>query len=662
MLPPVRPGIALRSLVLSCALVFGLLVGTPGTAQAATKAPSGLSVRSHSNNAVRLTWKPVAKAAGYEVKYASNSKLKRASFVKVTAAVVEIGGLKASRKYYFKVRALKADGTALTSYGKTRKIKTRSKKSYTALSPASLSAIANHGDELTMSWTPQGTTNRYLLRWATKKSMKKAESRTVTGTTTVLEGLKRGTPYYLTVEVRSDRNKSLSQRTSVVKVTTAKLISFGTPTGVVVSRVNPTDITVSWNPVRKAPLYRISYTAGDGDTGYIFTGGTTTLVSGLVANTGYAVSVQAVDAASQPAGEFSPAVAVTTPTAAAALRVASYNIHCHTCSPSIADPAANDQPWTIRRDYVIETIRKADPDVVALQEAQQSWLDDPNDSGSRKLDLSQFEDLTQRLGNPWELTNKNRNNCVKSKTPTDCVYADQGASNGTKVIFNSARLVLKRQGSTLLPAASSDNPGWTDPDPYPRWVAWAVFQQRSTGKQFVFADIHLEPRNDDSSDNPYPGTTFFGNIRRAQSVAALTRLGELNSAGLPIVLAGDAASSRAEFGGNLPYPVLTTQLVDPLGGTSYNAPATAPAGTRINIAFNSVNKYDRVARRYTPSGEGYDAAKNSAYNGAYNDYILVSPSIRIAEFEQVVDVDAYGRFVGVIPSDHNLIRATLWLP
>lgn len=661
MLPTVRPSIALRSLMLSCALVFGLLLGTPVTAQAATKAPSGLSVRSYSNNAVRLSWNPVKKAAGYQVKYSSSSKLKHASYLKVAGTVAEIGGLKASRKYYFKVRALKADGTALTKYGKTKKMKTRSKKSYSALSPAGLTAIANYGDELTLAWAPQGTTNRYLLRWATKKSMKKAKSRTVTGTTMILEGLKRGTPYYVTAEVRSAKNKSLSQRTAVVKITTAKLISFGTPTGVSISSVNPTDFTVSWNPVRHAPLYRISYTASDGDTEYLFTASTTATMSGLIANTAYSVRVQAVDAASQPAGEFSPATAVTTPTAEAGLRVASYNIHCHTCSPSIADPAANDQPWTVRRDYVIDAIRKADPDVVALQEAQQSWLDDPNDSGSEKLDLSQFEDLTERLSTPWELTNKNRNNCVKSKTPTDCVYADQGASNGTKVIFNSARLVLKRQGSTLLPAASSDNPGWTDPDPYPRWVAWAVFQQRSTGKQFLFADIHLEPRNDDSTENPYPGTTFFGNIRRAQSVAALTRLSELDSGGLPIVLAGDAASSRTEFGGNLPYPILTTQLVDPLGGTSYTAPATAPAETRINIAFNSVNKYDRVARRYTPYGQAYDAAKNNAYNGAYNDYILTSP-MRISEFEQVANVDSLGNFIGVIPSDHNLIRATLWLP
>jgi len=35
----------------------------------------------------------------------------------------------------------------------------------------------------------------------------------------------------------------------------------------------------------------------------------------------------------------------------------------------------------------------------------------------------------------------------------------------------------------------------------------------------------------------------------------------------------------------------------------------------------------------------------------------------VSEYEQVVHVDLLtGEFVGVIPSDHNLIRASLWLP
>ncbi|HRA05862.1 MAG TPA: hypothetical protein PKV13_04500, partial [Propionicimonas sp.] len=69
-----------RALLLSIALVVGLMVGAPTQAQASPKAPSGLTRASYSNNAVRLTWKAVKGAAAYQVKYASNSKLKKASY------------------------------------------------------------------------------------------------------------------------------------------------------------------------------------------------------------------------------------------------------------------------------------------------------------------------------------------------------------------------------------------------------------------------------------------------------------------------------------------------------------------------------------------------------------------------------------------------------
>ena len=563
MLLPTRVGAAASAVVLAFTLVLGLLAAAPTAAQAAPNAPTGLSVASYSSNAVRLRWTPVDGAAAYRIRYATNSKFTHSKSVRSTAPQVEIGSLKASKTYYFKVRALRVDGAALTSYGRTTKVRTRSKKSYVALSP----------------------------------------------------------------------------------------------TGLVLSPVNATDLTASWTAARKASRYKVAVSAnGFKTTTYVTTMATTVKVKGLIGNTSYAVKVRAVTSSGKAAGQYSDVVRTTTPLREAPLRVATYNIHCHNCSPASADPTADEQPWTLRRTHVAAAITEADPDVVALQEAQQSWLDD-----SPKGGLSQFEDLVARLGSPWTLANPHRNNCVKSTTPTDCVYADQGASSGTKIIFREDRLQLLSEGSKKLTPLSTTSKA--------RYVAWAFLQQRSTGKKFLLADIHLEPGNDSNSASvrdSWCGTSanpICTLNRQVQARDVLAKITALNTEDLPVVLAGDAASSRAEVGGNLPYAVLTAKLVDPLGGTSYKAPAIAPAQTRTNIAFASVNKYERVARRYAPSSETtYNAASTNLYNGAYNDYILVSPSFEIAEFEQVVDVDAYGRFVGVIPSDHNMLRATLWLP
>ena len=36
--------------------------------------------------------------------------------------------------------------------------------------------------------------------------------------------------------------------------------------------------------------------------------------------------------------------------------------------------------------------------------------------------------------------------------------------------------------------------------------------------------------------------------------------------------------------------------------------------------------------------------------------------MRVSAWETVVNVDADNKFIGVIPSDHNLLKATVWLP
>jgi len=47
--------------------------------------------------------------------------------------------------------------------------------------------------------------------------------------------------------------------------------------------------------------------------------------------------------------------------------------------------------------------------------------------------------------------------------------------------------------------------------------------------------------------------------------------------------------------------------------------------------------------------------------GSYIDYIMTT-KMRVSEWETVARVSKKGTFVGTIPSDHTMIRATVWLP
>ena len=140
--------------------------------------------------------------------------------------------------------------------------------------------------------------------------------------------------------------------------------------------------------------------------------------------------------------------------------------------------------------------------------------------------------------------------------------------------------------------------------------------------------------------------------KQAQEMAATIKRN--NPKSLPTIVVGDCNSSRFEKPDNAPYDVLVAAgYRDPLG-QSYRSTKTAPGATvtkRINTWLNSYNDFVREAK-----------GNRSWVNGSYIDYMLMSKSISVSEWENVAKLDGHGRFVGRIPSDHNMQRATLTLP
>nr|WP_177235907.1 endonuclease/exonuclease/phosphatase family protein [Arthrobacter sp. ov118] len=312
------------------------------------------------------------------------------------------------------------------------------------------------------------------------------------------------------------------------------------------------------------------------------------------------------------------------------LSVASYNVKCDNCF----DGLPNELTWSGRRDAVVSTIVSKVPDVVGVQEASQGWLKNETRPGG----LSQFEDLQERLykrGINYQLTNAKRNNCVNDVTPTNCVYADRGASQGTKILYNKGTVDLVSQGSVALPKLSAgDNT---------RYLAWSVLRQRSTGKSFFFGDTQL-----DSSK-----ASGYYELRKAQTSAIVSAIARLNTGKLPVITVGDFNSHKWTDPSNAPYDVMVgAGYVDPLGNTYKNdAPsAFATAELRIRANYDSYNGFERKAR-----------ARNTTGNGTYLDYIFTS-KMRVGKWETVINIDSAGNFIGTIPSDHNMIHAVVQLP
>lgn len=304
---------------------------------------------------------------------------------------------------------------------------------------------------------------------------------------------------------------------------------------------------------------------------------------------------------------------------------ASFNIKCFNCLP--AKPAANEKSWNERRNAVAERILSREPDVIGIQEASQAWL-------PGRGSTSQFDDLLGLLnsgGKSYSITNSYKNNCVKHWTPTRCSYRDRGASKGTRIFFRKDKLALIKQGSKKLEQTSKQE----------RYLAWAIFEDKKSKYQFVFATTHLEP-----------GKSHH-NLRRRQATQVANELDRINDANLPVVFTGDLNSTRNAKPSNAPYDVLTASgLTDPLGQSNKSARVsrTATAESRVNANFDSFGGFKRNQTRHKTSE-----------NGSNLDYILTTP-MRVLRWETVVTLGQRGEIVGLIPSDHNMLLAEVVLP
>ncbi|GAA3580078.1 hypothetical protein GCM10022197_42240 [Microlunatus spumicola] len=319
------------------------------------------------------------------------------------------------------------------------------------------------------------------------------------------------------------------------------------------------------------------------------------------------------------------ATTVTTATLSAPLRVASYNIR----NANSYEGRKNEKRWEDRRGAVVDTILGQDLDVLAVQEATQGLL---HDGESEPKKINQYDDLLARLGGTWAITNATRYNCEKDTSPNSCRYVEKGASEGQRILYDAARVELVAQGSRLLPVpkGKGDN-----------YMTWAELRQRSTGKRFLFSNLHTV------------GTDKDYKIKNEQARVALAELKDHNPDDLPMIAVGDWNSSRFEKPSNGPYDVyVKAGFVDPLGGRyKTHKPKGATVEHKIHTWLNSSN-----------GGWARKAPGHKSWGlGSYIDYVLTT-KMRVSEWETVARLDKKGRYVGTIPSDHNMVRATVWLP
>lgn len=253
--------------------------------------------------------------------------------------------------------------------------------------------------------------------------------------------------------------------------------------------------------------------------------------------------------------------------------------------------------WPARQPAAVALIRKAAPDVIAVEEAA-AWVGMPEGLGGTR----QIDALEQALGD-YSL--------AETETPpTQHHYRRLG----DYILYKTADWRAIGAGGHWF---IGDN----------HWGVYQELQNRSTGARVIVVCTHTIPTRGVTADDTRLQETQTL-IDQAQSLA--------KSAGVPLVYAGDFNSEPVSHHPDGPgVAMAAAQMTD----------AHDVAAHLVNDKYNSHNQYLRtppkahsmVDRIFVPNGVG-------------------------VESHAVVLTLSHGKFVGVMPSDHNPVTVRLWYP
>jgi endonuclease/exonuclease/phosphatase family metal-dependent hydrolase len=317
------------------------------------------------------------------------------------------------------------------------------------------------------------------------------------------------------------------------------------------------------------------------------------------------------------------------------IRVGTFNIATVSNDPTAS---GEHRVWKVRRAAVVSQITGQHLDVLGLQEADQSTV-----YAKRLVDgRTQYLDVRNGLnaaGGNYKLTSIYPYNCVRGWTKYKCHYRYRGASGDNRILYNASTLSLVGSGMYRYPHQTRGK--------NPRFLVWARLRVLATGQDFLFTTTHLDP--------------YTKSVRIAEWHDLIAKVNTIKG-DLPVVITGDFNSSKFSDWASSLLPAMVANGYGDALGQRYAANGGTPRATGlVHVWVNSFNAWRRNVADY-----GYDQDRFNTHNprtGNGIDWIFVSNNLAVPGFEVVNDMDESSlQLRGVIPSDHNMLRATITLP
>ena len=294
---------------------------SPASTTTLSAAPAGVHAKSVSDQEIDLTWIAVKGATSYQV---SSSTVEGGPYspVGTTSGLLYANtGLTPSTQYYYVVQAADAGGSSPDS----------SEATATTLpaTPQNVTATADSGSEVTVSWSSVTGANSYIVYKAATAAGPYTKVASTSSTSDNVTGLVAGTRYYF--EVAAVNNGGTGAACSPVSVTTLP----ATPMSVRASSISDAEIDITWSAAVGAQSYIVSWSTVEGGP-YTEAGQTSSLEykdTSVSAGTQYYFVVQASGAGGSSA-DSNEVTATTAPSAPSGV------------TPSVASASEIDLTWS----------------------------------------------------------------------------------------------------------------------------------------------------------------------------------------------------------------------------------------------------------------------------------------------------------------------------
>ena len=298
-----------------------------------------------------------------------------------------------------------------------------------------------------------------------------------------------------------------------------------------------------------------------------------------------------------------------------AVRVGSFNI----VNVALDNKATgNALPWAKRRAAVASAILHGKLDVVGLQEASQ-WNDYHYASAAA---LTQFDDLVLGL-------------LAKGAT-YKVVDGARDSSGDTRIIYNPTRLTVVKHGVYDYTGDTASGEGTS-------YLAWAVFKTVQGGHKFFYANTHLIPHHTD--------------LQKKEWLQLITKVKDLRN-GLPVIVGGDFQQSKWHEPTATMLPKMKKAgFGDVTGSVPKDDHLRNPRPDKLTRAWlDSTNKWDRVVKNNSVS-------PRKGRIGANIDWIFATNSLHVNSWTVEAKLNsATTKYVDTMPSDHNLVWASIVIP